>query len=614
MESMAIHIHEDTLRPARCRRQPGLPTLLRVGHTEEGHAPVLFPAPYDNPLWLEGKAAGDAMAIAEDWALQMLLQAPGEQIEVHVFDSGLDASLPTLERVAAAAKAQGMAQQVHFITDAASLQMHLDLWQADARQRKSHLLQTGHASWRDVLREDTGQPLRVVLLTQFDDLAECDRRWAALPALLQNGARLGYWFWLLGPARVPPVLRTDHERAQWQDWFAQRIEPHLLKFTIRSGTLQPPETWLAHPAMQIYREFGALTPDGLTAADRAQALATYLERPAAVSGGNDQQDFWSVPIGQFQGQPYWFRIGLRSGSLHALLAGTTGTGKTSFLNLLITRSCEAYSPDELQFCLFDLKQGVSFGLFEGLPHVARVHLHDGDFAPVLRLLRDLMTERDRRKSRFLAAAPAGLVPDIGAYNRLARQRGTPTMPVLAVVIDEVQKLFVEGDFTQRREAARLVEEVAREGRAYGFTLLFSSQSYQGIDLPPAAASQFRQRLAFRLASETDCRRILAQDNNAPLRLGDWQLLVNDEFGRAAANRTVRVDHLSPEAVYHRLQAVRERYVGRVPQAWALAVPEAAPPTPQAVTRLTQPAPPGPGYVPGRYTPSYPPPQPPTEVP
>lgn len=186
-------------------------------------------------------------------------------------------------------------------------------------------------------------------------------------------------------------------------------------------------------------------------------------------------------------------------------------------------------------------------------------MHGGEYTPVLQLLRDLMAERDRRKTGFQAAAPAGLVPDIGAYNRLARQRGTPTMPVLVVVIDEVQKLFVEGDFTQRREAARLIEEVAREGRAYGFTLLLSSQSCQGVDLPPAAASQFKLRLAFKLASEADCRRVLAQDNEAPLRLGDWQLLVNDDFGRPAANRTVRVDHLSPEAIHHRLQAVRERF-------------------------------------------------------
>lgn len=214
-------------------------------------------------------------------------------------------------------------------------------------------------------------------------------------------------------------------------------------------------------------------------------------------------------------------------------------------------------------------------------------MHGGEYTPVLQLLRDLMAERDRRKTGFQAAAPAGLVPDIGAYNRLARQRGTPTMPVLVVVIDEVQKLFVEGDFTQRREAARLIEEVAREGRAYGFTLLLSSQSCQGVDLPPAAASQFKLRLAFKLASEADCRRVLAQDNEAPLRLGDWQLLVNDDFGRPAANRTVRVDHLSPEAIHHRLQAVRERFASHVPATLAASTPTA----PDATA---------PTYQPGRY--------------
>ena len=597
---MTARIHADTLRPSHCQPQPGLPCLLRLGHTEEGQAPVLLPLPHTSSLWLDADDTNAALALAEDWALQLLLQAPASHLEVYVHDSGLDTSLPTLERMAAAAKAKGLAQRVHFITDAAGLQMHLDLWQADARQRKSHLLQTGHADWPALLGEDAGQPLRLVLLTHLDDLAEADRRWAALPTLVQHGPRLGYWFWLLGPARVPASLRSDHDRAQWQAWFDQGLAPHLLRLGLAKGAVQPPPAWAADPAVQLYKAFGKLQADGLDAHQRTQALSNYFQY-SATPGADAAQDFWSVPIGQFQGQPYWFRIGPRAGCLHTLLAGTTGSGKTSFLNLLITRSCEALAPDALQFCLFDLKQGVSFGLFQGLPHVARLHLHGGEYAPVLQVLRDLMAERDRRKGRFQAAAPAGLVPDIGAYNRLARQRGTPPMAVLVVVIDEVQKLFVEGDFNQRREAARLIEEVAREGRAYGFTLLLSSQSYQGVDLPPAAASQFKLRLAFKLAGAADCRRVLAQDNDAPLRLGDWQLLVNDDFGRPAANRTVRVDHLSPEAIHHRLQAVRERFAGHPPATLAAAAAVA----PDAAT---------PAYQPGRYAVPAAPPATPSATP
>ena len=197
-----------------------------------------------------------------------------------MYDSGLDTSLPTLERMAAAAKAKGLAQRLHLITDPAGLQMHLELWQSDARQRKSHLLQTGLVDWPALLREDAGQPLRLVLLTRLDDLADADRRWAALPTLVQHGPRLGYWFWLLGPARVPANLRTDHDRAQWQAWFQQGLAPHLLRLGLAQGSVQTLATWAAAPAVQLYQAFGKLQADGLDANQRAQALSNA--RRAAV--------------------------------------------------------------------------------------------------------------------------------------------------------------------------------------------------------------------------------------------------------------------------------------------------------------------------------------------
>ena len=176
---MSFAFNADTLRPSHCTPQPSLPALLRIGHTAEFDAPVLMPLPHDTSLWIAPQDQGEngpaltlTREIAEHWALQMLLQAPADQLELFIYDTGLDASLPTLERICAAAKAKGMTQRVHFITDAASLQTQLELWQTDARQRKSHLLQTGHTDWVQLLKSDSGQPLRLVLFAQLDELVD----------------------------------------------------------------------------------------------------------------------------------------------------------------------------------------------------------------------------------------------------------------------------------------------------------------------------------------------------------------------------------------------------------------------------------------------------------
>ncbi len=86
---MTAGIHADTLRPAHCQPQPGLPCLFRLGHTEEGQAPVLLPLPHTSSLWLDADDTDAALALAEDWALQLLLQAPASHLEVYVHDSGL---------------------------------------------------------------------------------------------------------------------------------------------------------------------------------------------------------------------------------------------------------------------------------------------------------------------------------------------------------------------------------------------------------------------------------------------------------------------------------------------------------------------------------------------
>ena len=149
--------------------------------------------------------------------------------------------------------------------------------------------------------------------------------------------------------------------------------------------------------------------------------------------------------------------------------------------------------------------------------------------------------------------------------------------------------------------------MAREGRAYGFMLLLSSQSFIGVDLPRAAQNQFRLRLALGLTNEDDCRKLLGSENNnlAPLKLPEHHLLVNADSGKPTANRVVALDHLNPEAIHYRMQAVREKYPDAVPALSAgladsqtqeqTPMPTAPVPAPAAVSTVA-----GAGYTPGKY--------------
>ena len=60
-------------------------------------------------------------------------------------------------------------------------------------------------------------------------------------------------------------------------------------------------------------------------------------------------------------------------SQHVLIAGKTGSGKSTMMHALITNLALNYSPNEIQFYLIDFKKGVEFKLYDHykLPH-ARV--------------------------------------------------------------------------------------------------------------------------------------------------------------------------------------------------------------------------------------------------
>ena len=414
-----------------------------------------------------------------------------------------------------------------------------------------------------MLRHEDGQPLRLVLFTHTEEMQDFERALAALPQLVQHGPRLGYWFWLVGEGTPPAALRNPQQQQQWQLWFDERIANDALAFGIdNEGHIAFPQQWRGSPAVDLYEEFGATRADEITADERTAAFESYVaQHSLPAEAPNTAEDFWRVRIGRFQGQDYQFRLGAKLGAFHAMVGGTTGTGKSSFLKMLVTRTCEAYSPDEIRFYLIDLLGVGTFSLFADAPHTEKLLSEASDSAAALQLLRDAIVERDRRKQRFSDIAPAGMVVNIAAHNRVARERGVPLMPYLVVVIDEVQKLFVDGDFAQRREATKVIEEIAREGRAFGITLCLASQTFLGVDLPRAAQNQFRMRLTLRLKDTQDCNALLGADNQnaVPITLPDHHMLVNDNGGQLAANRIVALDYLDEQAIYYRMQTIRERW-------------------------------------------------------
>ncbi len=181
---------------------------------------------------------------------------------------------------------------------------------------------------------------------------------------------------------------------------------------------------------------------------------------------------------------------------HALLAGTTGSGKSVLLATLVTSLALAVPPEGLQFVLVDYKGGAAFGECVRLPHVAGL-VTDLDDRLAGRVLRSLRAEVSRRE-RVLAAAGAADVRDLPPG----------TLPRLVVVVDEFRVLvqevpeFVEG-----------LVRLASVGRSLGVHLVLATQRPAGVVSPEVRANT-DLRIALRVQERADAEDVVGDPRPA----------------------------------------------------------------------------------------------------
>ncbi len=165
-------------------------------------------------------------------------------------------------------------------------------------------------------------------------------------------------------------------------------------------------------------------------------------------------------------------VDLATDGPHALVAGTTGSGKSGLLQILVAGLAARNRPEDLALLLIDFKGGAAFGGCERLPHTVGV-LTDLDPGSTTRALVSLDAEL-RRRERVLADAGA---VDLDGYVVAAQRSGaTATAPPrLVIVVDEFATLVDElPDFVTG------LVGIAQRGRSLGVNLVLATQRPEGI--------------------------------------------------------------------------------------------------------------------------------------
>ncbi|QXG77123.1 FHA domain-containing protein [Modestobacter sp. L9-4] len=259
---------------------------------------------------------------------------------------------------------------------------------------------------------------------------------------------------------------------------AERLARDLaaLAGPVRAGGLPDAARLLDLPADGLSLAAGAERTGGSWSRTRA--------RLTAVLGATDQG-----PLS----------IDLVADGPHALVAGTTGSGKSELLQTLVASLALHHPPDRCSFLLVDYKGGAAFGEAAALPHTVGV-LTDLDPQSTARALRSLSAELTRRE-RLLAEHGARDLDQVPAEVPAGR---------LVIVVDEFATLaeelpgFVTG-----------LVGIAQRGRSLGVHLVLATQRPAGV-VSPEIRANCSLRICLRTTDEGDARDVLGSTLPAAL--------------------------------------------------------------------------------------------------
>lgn len=210
---------------------------------------------------------------------------------------------------------------------------------------------------------------------------------------------------------------------------------------------------------------------------------------------------------------------------HALIAGSTGSGKSNFLSTVISSLALTQSPSEVSMSLLDPK-GVDFQRFSGLPHVGGGDYLDTPESCVDYLFEIVEAELQQRQDLLKEYG----APNIREFNQFAADDyvDADQIPYRVIVIDEYADLIMSVDDSDRLENA--VTRIAQKGRAMGYIMLLATQRPSADIVSGNIKTNFPCRISFRLPSNTDSRVILDKPGAEDLQ-GSGDMIAISQSGR-----------------------------------------------------------------------------------
>ncbi len=521
------------------------------------HAPLLLSPLRDGYLTITGDPSAAAVtALVRNLVMRTLTTLPAGKVQVWVIDPpGLGRDFGWLMHLSdfdpLLVSHRVWTQPGHIAKQLTSL----------ALAAEDFIQQSLRNQYRDIVEYNAeagalAEPFRLLVWSSFPSGLD-EASWKSLVSLLDSGSRCGIILLLI----IDPSLSgsSDNLRAEMRDI----VYRHGWHLTFDSASKK------FHAQSSSIEQF-EITPAGAPSDEQAQQIVREVGRRALLSSRVEvplesmvptRSNRWQadssfaleIPIGQSGvGRVHSLKLGLGTAQ-HAIIAGKTGSGKSSLLHSIITSAALKYSPESLRLVLLDFKKGVEFQVYSdaGLPHADIIGIESHrEFG--LSALETIDACMQRRGEAFRKAA----VQDLASWNAVHPQH---PMPRVLLVIDEFQELFVEDDKLSG-QASLILDRIVRQGRSFGVHAVLSSQTLAGsYSLPRTTLGQMSVRIALQ-CDASDAQIIFSEDNPAAARLKvPGQAIYNDAGGRIEGNQPMQIGWLAKSQQVQWLQELPAGY-------------------------------------------------------
>jgi len=199
---------------------------------------------------------------------------------------------------------------------------------------------------------------------------------------------------------------------------------------------------------------------------------------------------------------------------HALIAGTTGSGKSIMIHNVIVSLLFRNSPDQLRFLMVDPKR-VELTLYEGIPHLLSPVITDAKKTIIM--LKWAVKEMERRYDVLQSEK----IQNLDSYHQNVYQPAKKVweaagsldetkadlpepLPYIVIIMDELADLM----HAYPRELEALIVRLAQMSRAVGIHLILATQRPSVNVITGTIKANIPTRLAFNVASQIDSRTII----------------------------------------------------------------------------------------------------------